>query len=402
MPTPTANRRKVLFVDDEQGYLDIIQRVLGQYSQKQWEIFTALNTSKALALLQEHSLNLIVIDAHMPVVDGLQFLKILHRKYPDIPKAVLTGFADDNYRSACLSSGAELFLEKPRCVDGMEIVFAALDELSRWQPEAGFRGVLRRVGLQDVLQMECLGRSSSVLEITAGETQGRVYIKDGSIIHANVGERKGEDAFNHLLALSGGEFNLKQFTEPPERTIEGQWEFLLMEAARMRDESGQRTTGTAPTTTELPGREALNLMTTVPGLAGIPDLITATPRAAAPASSETALLPQEAVVLHVPETSLGSTTFFNSMPPRIDEMLVCSAQGDVLYEWQCADVATRINLMEFVSQKARQLAQGLPLGTLDRLEMQSQNSRLVSQFQAEHGVFVRSSRATVAVTQKDK
>ena len=38
-----------------------------------------------------------------------------------------------------------------------------------------------------------------------------------------------------LLALRGGEFNLLPFTEPPRRTIEGQWESLLMEAARLHE-----------------------------------------------------------------------------------------------------------------------------------------------------------------------
>ena len=47
--------------------------------------------------------------------------------------------------------------------------------------------------------------------------------------------RTGEEAFNHLLSLSGGEFDLLTFTEPPEQTISGSWEFLLMEAARQRE-----------------------------------------------------------------------------------------------------------------------------------------------------------------------
>jgi hypothetical protein len=38
---------------------------------------------------------------------------------------------------------------------------------------------LRRVGLQDVLQMECLARNSSILKIQAGNVQGLVYVKEG-------------------------------------------------------------------------------------------------------------------------------------------------------------------------------------------------------------------------------
>ena len=47
----------------------------------------------------------------------------------------------------------------------------------------------------------------------------------------------GECALQQLLALAGGSFELLPFEPPPQRTIEGQWESLLMEAARLRDET---------------------------------------------------------------------------------------------------------------------------------------------------------------------
>ena len=46
---------------------------------------------------------------------------------------------------------------------------------------------MRRVGLQEVLQMECLGRKSSVLEIFTGKVRGRIFICDGAIVHAESG-----------------------------------------------------------------------------------------------------------------------------------------------------------------------------------------------------------------------
>jgi hypothetical protein len=64
--------------------------------------------------------------------------------------------------------------------------------------------MLRRVGLQDVLQMECLARSSSVLEISTSHARGSVFVQDGQIVHAQVGNLAGEEAFNHLMALAGG------------------------------------------------------------------------------------------------------------------------------------------------------------------------------------------------------
>src|SRR5438876_11324394 len=173
----------------------------------------------------------------MPVMAGLQFLALLHRNYPSLLKVALTGNATESYRAACLGNGAELFLEKPVSQAGWKKLYSTLKELVRLQPEEGFRGVLRRVGLQDVLQMECLARSSSVLEISTSHAKGSVFIQEGQIVHAQAGELAGEEAFNHLLALAGGNFNLKPFSEPPARTISSSWEFLLMEAARRRDET---------------------------------------------------------------------------------------------------------------------------------------------------------------------
>src|SRR5437773_5032076 len=205
----------VLFVDDDPGFLEVVQSLMLAWSDGSWEVLTAGDASQALALVRDRKIDLMIIDVRMPVVDGLQFLGLLHRKHPNILKCVLTGHATEAYRSACLSNGAELFLEKPVTPEGWQGLFTALSELVKFQPEEGFHGVLRRVGLQDVLQMECLARSSSVLEISNAEMQGSIFVRDGQIIHAQAVDLAGEDAFNRLMSLSGGQFNLKPFVEPP-------------------------------------------------------------------------------------------------------------------------------------------------------------------------------------------
>src|SRR6266498_1577696 len=234
----STNRTTVLFVDDDVGFLEVVRNLMLKLSEDTWEILVAADAAHGLGLIHEHKIDLLVIDVRMPVMDGLQFLALLHRNYPSLLKVALTGNATESYRAACLSNGAELFLEKPIRPEGWKGLYSTLKELVRLQPEEGFRGVLRRVGLQDVLQMECLARSSSVLKIQAGSIQGTVYVKDGQIVHAQAGSRIGEEAFQRLMGLAGGEFDVQPFTEPPTRSITGSWEFLLMEAARKRDEEG--------------------------------------------------------------------------------------------------------------------------------------------------------------------
>jgi len=78
--------------------------------------------------------------------------------------------------------------------------------------------------------------------------------------------------------------------------------------------------------------------------------------------------------------------------PQIDEVLVCSAQGDILYEWQCGDANGRISFLEFLSQKARHLGQGLPLGDFERLEVHDSKARVIAQIQTDRAMLVRSSK----------
>jgi CheY-like chemotaxis protein len=354
MTTSSPEGRRVLFVDDDRQYLDMLSEVMRCLSGGSWDVLVAENAGEALPLVQDQNLDLVVIDVRMPVLDGLQFLRLLNRRHPGLLKVVLTGYATEGYRAACLGSGAELFLEKPVGEGSHERLFQALDGLMQWQPAEGFRGVLRQVSLQDLIQMQCLAMGSSVLELEAECGQGRIFIQDGILVHAEAGPLQGEEAFYHLLAQRGGEFRLRPLVEPPPHTLEGSWEFLLMEAARLRDEAAQ------PQATD----EQIDLAQTalenaVPEVAGRSASDSDAP--AAPASIRT-----------------------------IEEFLICSGDGKVLYEWGCRNSDLWVNFLEFLSQKCRRLAQGLPLGTFQRLEATADGSRLVALVRENRGVVVRS------------
>jgi hypothetical protein len=84
--------------------------------------------------------------------------------------------------------------------------------------------------------MECNGSHSSILEIRNSQLSGQLYIEAGVMVHAAVGTLVGEQAAYRLLSLKGGEFQLKPFQPPPQRTVHSGWEILLMEAARASDE----------------------------------------------------------------------------------------------------------------------------------------------------------------------
>jgi len=340
--TTPAKQLQILIVDDETTFLETVRALFTAWSKNNWNIVSANSADQALEILKTHQFDLIVVDVNMPVLDGIQFLRILDRRFPDVKKAAITGYASEEKRSACLANGAELFIEKPRSAEGLKSIFVMLEELVTWKQQAGFQGMLRQVGLQDVIQMECLGRNSSILEIRNRQLTGRIYIEDGRIIHADAGDVKGEPAFQKLLSLHGGSFQLLHFEPPNEHSIEGQWEFLLMEAARVRDETAGESPATEPE--------------------------------AEPEFSARALPPD-------------MTASENSV--RLAETLIGGSQGRILYEWQCADATARVALLTEIERLAARIGRVLPLGKFDRLEIQLPAGRAVAQFKLNRMVFVQ-------------
>lgn len=80
---------KVLFVDDEPNILSSLKRGLVE------EPFVKLfaNTGEeALRIMEENDVNVIVSDMKMPVMNGLELLKIVSEKYPDVVKIILSGY----------------------------------------------------------------------------------------------------------------------------------------------------------------------------------------------------------------------------------------------------------------------------------------------------------------------
>jgi CheY-like chemotaxis protein len=227
---------RVLFVDDSMAFLEMINDLFGGRADEGWDIHTASSPDKALAILQQQLIDMVVLDIGMPLLDGAQLLGIIHQRYPNIKKVVLTAAIDDSRRATCLANGAELFLVKPATEDGWTLVFNMLTSLVRWEDHDAYSGVLGEIGLPSIIQMECMEDKSSILEVRNPHTSGEIYIEHGAIVHAEAGKLVGTKALHQLLSLNIGQFRLIPFREPPQRTLQGSWEALLAEAARPHEE----------------------------------------------------------------------------------------------------------------------------------------------------------------------
>lgn len=82
-------KRTVMFVDDEINILSSLRR--GLRNEAYDRIFVS-SAKDALLELEDKKIDVIVTDMRMPEMTGLELLKIVEKKYPDIVKIVLSGY----------------------------------------------------------------------------------------------------------------------------------------------------------------------------------------------------------------------------------------------------------------------------------------------------------------------
>jgi DNA-binding response OmpR family regulator len=102
--------RRVLVVDDEANLRQTIARILHQLG---CEVTTAADGTEALQRLEVAPYDLVYLDIRLPGMDGLQVLRQIHDRYPQIAVVLLTAHASIQSAAEAVRLGATDYLIKP-------------------------------------------------------------------------------------------------------------------------------------------------------------------------------------------------------------------------------------------------------------------------------------------------
>lgn len=112
-PAPSERARRsmsVLIVDDDAAVRGVVAKILSNCGCT----FRMAGTgTEALQLLQREPSDVVFIDVHMPVMNGLELAEQLRRDYPDTALVMLTGMAEFGTVLAAIQAGAADFVAKP-------------------------------------------------------------------------------------------------------------------------------------------------------------------------------------------------------------------------------------------------------------------------------------------------
>jgi CheY-like chemotaxis protein len=133
-----ARRLVILVAEDHPINRRVIEAMLGDSA----ELVMAENGMTALEAFGAQAFDLVLMDTHMPVMDGLTAIRAIRAAEVDgmrTPIISLTADAMPQQIAAALTAGADLHLAKPITGTGL---FAAIDQVIRLAAEAGARATM--------------------------------------------------------------------------------------------------------------------------------------------------------------------------------------------------------------------------------------------------------------------
>jgi response regulator RpfG family c-di-GMP phosphodiesterase len=104
-------KHTILVVDDEELFLDYIQRVL---SNENYNVITASNGKEGLNILGKQHVSMVISEYKIPFMNGLEFLEKVRIIYPDILTIMVTEHPDIELAIKAINeAGVYKFLLKP-------------------------------------------------------------------------------------------------------------------------------------------------------------------------------------------------------------------------------------------------------------------------------------------------
>ena len=125
----------ILSIDDDPQSLSLREDVL---RAEGFQVLNASSGPEGIALANEHTIDLVVLDYSMPEMDGEQVAKILRQTHPDVPIVLYSGMTEIPERVFALVNG---FVMKP---GGCLFLIATIRSLlSHKKPSSGERDLSR-------------------------------------------------------------------------------------------------------------------------------------------------------------------------------------------------------------------------------------------------------------------
>lgn len=110
MSDEKAGRTKLLLVDDEEAYVNILAN---RMAKRGIDVTKAMSGTAGIEALRKEEFDIAVLDLKMEDMDGIEVLKVFKEMVPSMPVIMLTGHGSEKTARDGLALGASGYLTKP-------------------------------------------------------------------------------------------------------------------------------------------------------------------------------------------------------------------------------------------------------------------------------------------------
>jgi two-component system, response regulator, stage 0 sporulation protein F len=107
--------KKILVADDEMAIRLLYSEEL---KEEGYEVYTAANGREALEIIEKVPLDLVILDIKMPEMDGIEALRQIKEKNPDLPVLLSTAYGD--YKQDFATWASDDYLVKSSDLDDLK------------------------------------------------------------------------------------------------------------------------------------------------------------------------------------------------------------------------------------------------------------------------------------------
>ncbi len=253
-------QKKLLLVDADPRSLRVIEVSLRKAG---YNVTCASDGNAALATLEHQLPDLVIADTTLTELDGYGFVRCLRDRaeWSALPVIFLASqlAVEDKIRG--LELGVEEYLAKPVFVRELlarvDVVLArrAQERLSdpHLEAESSDRvvGSTREMTVIDLLQTFEVSRKSGSITFSRGGPIGNLWFDAGSLVDAETGNLRGEEAVYRMLVWGDADFEITFSQVQREARVDVSTSALVMEGMRRADEWGRLTEQLPPLSSTL-------------------------------------------------------------------------------------------------------------------------------------------------------
>jgi DNA-binding NtrC family response regulator len=156
------SRARILLVDDDEAFLELFSLMAGA---QDLHIIPSASANKALEILNEEPIDVVVSDVQMPEMNGTELFRKVQDLYPDIPVILITAFGSTQEAIEAVKQGAFHYFEKP-INNKLDLFWTTVREaLAKREMAKDLVSLYRERSIRREMPLSIVGRSEGIQQV---------------------------------------------------------------------------------------------------------------------------------------------------------------------------------------------------------------------------------------------